>query len=165
MGRVSLCLGRHCFSSHGLILWWNFYTSNPQLTNNLWLVFYGKKSKKKSKSKSKWPTQKFNIFQNCQFSIFFTKISWFGPWVSSQWCRKVKNIGGATSKGWAESAPHGWNRVNWSAKYWGGPVAPLAPPVPAPLSRIELIPWLEKSWIDWCEGHWKFCLIHRWIIL
>ena len=24
--------------------------------------------------------------------------------------------GGATSKGWAESAPHGWNRATWSAK-------------------------------------------------
>ena len=48
-------------------------------------------------------------------------------WFAYQWCRKVKNIGGATSKGWAESAPHGWNRVNWSAKYWGGQWPPWPP--------------------------------------
>ena len=28
----------------------------------------------------------------------------------------------------------GWNKVNWSAKYWGGPVPLLALPVPASLS-------------------------------
>ena len=35
--------------------------------------------------------------------------------------------GGAGSKGWAESAPLGWNRVNLSAKYGGG----AAPPPPS----------------------------------
>ena len=30
--------------------------------------------------------------------------------------------GGASSKEWVESAPPGWNRVNWSFKYWGGPL-------------------------------------------
>ena len=45
-----------------------------------------------------------------------------------QWCRKVKNIGGA------QSALPGWNRVNWSAKYWrgggrGSPWPPVALPV------------------------------------
>ena len=29
----------------------------------------------------------------------------------------MKNIGGATSKGWAESAPHGWNRNNFETYY------------------------------------------------
>ena len=36
-----------------------------------------------------------------------------------QGCLKVKKFGGASSKGWAESAPSGWSRVNWSAKNWG----------------------------------------------
>ena len=31
---------------------------------------------------SKWPPQKNLIFQLRQFSIFFMKISWIGPWVS-----------------------------------------------------------------------------------
>ena len=34
------------------------------------------------KKNPKWPTQKKVIFQNRQFSIFFLKISWIGPWVS-----------------------------------------------------------------------------------
>ena len=34
------------------------------------------------KQNSKWPTQKKCIFQNRQFSKFFMKISWIGPWVS-----------------------------------------------------------------------------------
>ena len=29
----------------------------------------------------------------------------------------------------------GWNRVNWSAKYWGGASGPPGPPVPASLER------------------------------
>ena len=45
----------------------------------------------------------------------------------SQSSDAVKNIGGATSKWWAESVPHGWNRVNWSAKYWGGQWPPWPP--------------------------------------
>ena len=54
-----------------------------------------------------------------------------------QWCRKVKNFGGASANG--NLATPGWNRVNWSAKYGGeGPVAPSAPPVPAPLSSKEV---------------------------
>ena len=41
---------------------------------------------------SKWPTQKKVIFQLRQLSIFFTKISWIGPWVGridfckGHWC-------------------------------------------------------------------------------
>ena len=34
------------------------------------------------KMNSKWPIQKTEIFQLPQFSIFFVKISWIGPWVS-----------------------------------------------------------------------------------
>ena len=30
--------------------------------------------------------------------------------VTSRW--KVKRFGGASSKGWPQYAPHGWNRVN-----------------------------------------------------
>ena len=37
---------------------------------------------------SKWQTQKKLIFQLCQFSIFFMKISWIGPWISRiDWCK------------------------------------------------------------------------------
>ena len=43
----------------------NFETT--LLTSKLWLVFMGKTEKKNSK----WPTQKNNVFQNCQFYIFF----------------------------------------------------------------------------------------------
>ena len=44
-------------------------------------VFFWKKN-------SKWPTQKNLIFQLCQFSIFFMKISWIGPWGSRiDWCK------------------------------------------------------------------------------
>ena len=60
------------------------------LTNKLWLIIMGKKAKKNIffKKKSKWPTQKNNVFQNRQFSIFFVKISWIGPWVSRiGWCK------------------------------------------------------------------------------
>ena len=45
----------------------------------------------------------------------------------SQWCRKVKNFGWASGNGGHNLPTPGWNRVNWSAKYWGGPVAPPAP--------------------------------------
>ena len=44
------------------------------LTSKVWLVFMGKKAKKKfffRKKNSKWPTQKKLIFQNGQFSKFF----------------------------------------------------------------------------------------------
>ena len=38
------------------------------LINKLWLVFIGKKKKRMFwKKKSKWPTQKNNVFQNCHF--------------------------------------------------------------------------------------------------
>ena len=41
-----------------------------------------------SKKNSKWPTQKNLIFQLPQFSMFFMKISWIGPWVSRiDWCK------------------------------------------------------------------------------
>ena len=56
------------------VLFWAGNQGNHQnfdpslLTNKLWLVFMGMKKKK---SKSKWPTQKNNVFQNRQFSIFF----------------------------------------------------------------------------------------------
>ena len=38
--------------------------------------------------KLKWPTQKNWVFPFWQFSIFFVKISWIGPWVSRiDWCQ------------------------------------------------------------------------------
>ena len=60
------------------------------LTNKLWLVFMGKKQKRKKnfeKKNSKWPTQKKCIFLNRQFSKFFVKISWHGSkfWSSQMW--------------------------------------------------------------------------------
>ena len=56
------------------------------LIHNLWLIFMGMKQEKKIIEK-KWPTQKKVIFQNRQFSIFFVKILWIGPWVSRiKWC-------------------------------------------------------------------------------
>ena len=39
----------------------------------------------------------------------------------SQWCRKMKKIGAAGSDRWGYNLPSpGWNRVNWSTKYWRG---------------------------------------------
>ena len=61
------------------------------LTHNLWLIFMGMRQKKiffLQKKNSKWPTHKKVIFQLCQFSIFFVKISWICPWVSRiEWCK------------------------------------------------------------------------------
>ena len=50
------------------------------------------------------------------------------------WCRKVKNIEGASSKRWGKSALPGSNRVNWSAKYWGGGQWP--PPLGSGITEI-----------------------------
>ena len=44
----------------------------------------------------------------------------------SQWCRKVKNVGGAGIKGWAESAPPRWNRVT-DLQTIGGQLTPPRP--------------------------------------
>ena len=54
------------------------------LTHNLWLIFMGMKQNGffVEKQNLKWPTQKNWVFQNSQFSIFFSKNSWIGPWVS-----------------------------------------------------------------------------------
>ena len=60
------------------------------------------------KKNPKWQTLKNLFFQNCQFSIFFVKVSWIGPcirwidWCKGHWCgstymverlseRKLKN--------------------------------------------------------------------------
>ena len=61
----------------------NFDTS--LLTYKCWLIFMAMKQKKNSK----WPTQKRVIFHLRQFSIFFFKKSWIGPWVSRiDWCER-----------------------------------------------------------------------------
>ena len=44
-----------------------------------------------------------------------------------QRCRKVKNFGGASGNGGHNLPNPGWNRVNWSAKYWGGQWPPRPP--------------------------------------
>ena len=46
------------------------------LLNKMKQIFFFKKKK------SKWPPKKKDIFQLRQFSIFFVKILWIGPWVS-----------------------------------------------------------------------------------
>ena len=51
----------------------------------------------------------------------------------------MKNIGGATSKGWAESAPLGWDRVKVSENLGATAVAPVAPVVTSLNSMIRVI--------------------------
>ena len=55
---------------------------------------------------------------------------WYG--ITVQRCRKVKKFGGPVVISGDNLPSPGWNRVNWSAKYWG-PGDPLAPPIPASL--------------------------------
>jgi hypothetical protein len=47
--------------------------------------FHGDQAKKKfffeKKKIPKWPFFKMAIFQNRQFSKYFVKISWIGPWI------------------------------------------------------------------------------------
>ena len=77
--------------------------------------------------------------------------NWSRPnWV--QWCRKVKLFGDAGCKGWAECDPLGWNRVNFSAKYWGGGTVPPGPPVPASMESMqpELYRWASFAS---CSSH------------
>ena len=50
----------------------------------------------------------------------------------------------------------GWNMVNWSAKNWGSPVAPLSPPVPASL-RCKVpkrVLGYVAHWTSWVK-HWS----------
>ena len=59
------------------------------LTNKFWLVFMGLKQKKtlKKKNQNGW-LKKTDFFQNRQYSIFFVKISWIGPWIRRiDWCK------------------------------------------------------------------------------
>ena len=50
-----------------------------------WLIFMGMKQKKYPK----WSTQKNWVFHLHKFSIFFSKISGIGPWVSRiNWCKR-----------------------------------------------------------------------------
>ena len=63
----------------------------PSLVHHkLWLIWLGMKQqqqKKIWKEKSKWPTQKTEIFNIANSQYFFTKISGIGPWVSRiNWC-------------------------------------------------------------------------------
>ena len=57
------------------------------LTHNLWLIIMGMRQEiffffcKKIIFLASSSSQKKVIFQLCQFSIFFVKISWIGPWV------------------------------------------------------------------------------------
>ena len=80
-----------------------------------------------------------NTTQRCV--LWKTWSIWWQLFNFSDVDRKVKNFGGAGSKGWAESAPLGWNRTNWSVKYrgdrWPPPVPPF-PPVPASLKKNAL---------------------------
>ena len=71
-----------------------------------------------------------------------------------QWCRKVKKFGGASSKWWAESALIGWNRVNWSAKYWGA----SAPP-PSPLFRHHCYIESDFGVLKFAPHSGTWCLI------
>ena len=49
----------------------------------------GWSKKKNSKKNPKRPIFKMAVFQNRQFSIFFVKISWIGPWVKGPiWSEK-----------------------------------------------------------------------------
>jgi hypothetical protein len=83
------------------------------LTHNLWLIFMGMEQKKLfflKKKNSKWPTKKNWVFQLRQFSIFFVKISWIGPWIyrinwcEGHWCGssnmavRLSNISSKTGK-------------------------------------------------------------------
>ena len=52
--------------------------------------------------------------------------------VDTQGCRKVWKFGRALSNVVGIILPLGWDRVNWSAKYWGD-VTPPAPLVPTSL--------------------------------
>ena len=61
------------------------------LTHNLWLIFLGMKQKKKfffmQKKIQNGRFFKMAVFQNRQFSKFFVKMSWIGPWVCRiNWC-------------------------------------------------------------------------------
>ena len=88
---ITMSLLLHLHSLSKCLVWvkkcchvWLDQNFDPSLlTNKLWLIFMGMKQKKFLKKKSKWPTQKNWVFQNCQFSIFFSKISWIGPCVST----------------------------------------------------------------------------------
>ena len=112
---------------------------------------------------SHWPSEPVYYIVDCRISdlisichsqwCFFLQLflhfcDWFFSKVNktrdrgkeAQWGWKVKKIGGATSNGWTESAPYGWNRVSWYAKYWGeGGSGPPGPPVPASLSPLLLL--------------------------
>ena len=65
-----------------------FWRNHSYCRNKWYLIWMGCLfSLRWSKKKSKWLTQKNLIFQLCQFSIFFMKIPWIGPWVSRiDWC-------------------------------------------------------------------------------
>ena len=69
-------------------------------------------------------------------------------------------IWGASIKGWIESAPPGWNRVNWSVKYWGtsGPPAPRFRHhcfvyVMCPRRRVCIL------LLSTCNTHWTFSVL------
>ena len=53
------------------------------LKTHFFPFFMGMKHFFFEKKNPKWPTQKNRIFQFRQFSIFFSKISWIGHWVSN----------------------------------------------------------------------------------
>ena len=57
------------------------------------LDFSQRWSKMADLENSKWPPQKNLVFQLRQFSIFFMKFLWFGPWVSRiDWCEGHWNV-------------------------------------------------------------------------
>ena len=66
---------------------------------------------------------------------YVKKMSYY---VTTQWCRNVKNIGGPVVIG-GDNLPSPVRIGLTDLQNIGGPVAPLAPPVPAPLLEINKI--------------------------
>ena len=63
----------------------------------------------KKKEKLVWKYRDVSLLRTVIYYVAnaFLALKW--PFI--QWCRRVKKVGGASSKGWAESAHPGWNRV------------------------------------------------------
>ena len=100
-----ICLGSCCFGLETRVV--IKISTNPCYTILTLTDFSWGWSKKKL---PKWPPQKNWVFQFPQFSIFFSKISWIGPWVSTifwcegHWCGstymavRLSNISSKTGK-------------------------------------------------------------------